>query len=661
MKKYIKSVLFCFFCLMLAFACFVPNNFAVSTKTNISFAENESSENESVSIFIRKPAYSVFYNDKLFFIDETDKLLKIYDSANHVFDSKYLDLSAYEIIDTSFIENALFLMVKTSTENKLLKINLDTLQVEKTYDFSIESGYESCFVQKIIFDETPYFLATFSVRGRNAKIAIINETTDSIIDFQMQFKSDDSLQNTVKSNLKKVISYQDSSSRLYIVFVYNNNGIAYYSINSYSALTELETKEVLSLGHTEIPQNESTNSNITDVGLMKIDSKDYLAISFPLAAPNEVINLYSFAFDSGTETISYSAQFSCLNSRFTLFNNDYYSYVDIENQKLFFTKISSETTLEGTNFSETTTEVDNPNYNISYLSVDEFIYKSANKLTELYEDPWGANSAIIVGENVDVIKIGSAVLENNTIIQDYDYCLFTNNNYNYCGFIRSEDLKEKTQISVSEAGFKARVSVWPNAVLYSLPTTVIRGQIGTDGCPLLSKRLLQIEDNSELEVLNVLCGYSANGTKMLKVRVNGKDVGYIEERCVRTPANVVDFVITNATIKKDNTTVYLSASTDATALTFKLNKGKNIRINGKRDTKTGFTSITFNDEYGNEFTGYIETDYLKADAWSTLQIVGCVLIAINIGLLILILLYKKNHLGSRGQKISDSATPLNED
>ena len=45
------------------------------------------------------------------------------------------------------------------------------------------------------------------------------------------------------------------------------------------------------------------------------------------------------------------------------------------------------------------------------------------------------------------------------------------------------------------------------------------------------------------------------------------------------------------------------------------------------------------------------TDYVKADSWSTLQIVGCILIAINIGLLVLILIYRKNHLGNRGQKI----------
>ena len=167
----------------------------------------------------------------------------------------------------------------------------------------------------------------------------------------------------------------------------------------------------------------------------------------------------------------------------------------------------------------------------------------------------------------------------------------------------------------------------------------------------MSKRLMIIEDNSEIEVLSVLSNYVANNVQMIKVRVNKKQVGYIDAKCIRNPSDIKNFVITNATIKNDETTVYLTASLEATTLSFKLDKGKTVRINGKRDTKTGFTSITFNDEYGNEFSGYIETDYVKADSWSTLQIVGCILIAINIGLLVLILIYRKNHLGNRGQKI----------
>ena len=37
-----------------------------------------------------------------------------------------------------------------------------------------------------------------------------------------------------------------------------------------------------------------------------------------------------------------------------------------------------------------------------------------------------------------------------------------------------------------------------------------------------------------------------------------------------------------------------------------------------------------------------------------MQIIGCVLIAINIGLLILILRFKKNHIGANGSKYIDN-------
>ena len=58
-------------------------------------------------------------------------------------------------------------------------------------------------------------------------------------------------------------------------------------------------------------------------------------------------------------------------------------------------------------------------------------------------------------------------------------------------------------------------------------------------------------------------------------------------------------------------------------------------IIGKRDTQTGFTKIKFNDEFGNEFEGYIKTESIQSDAWSQLQIIGSILIAINTGILIL--------------------------
>ena len=225
---------------------------------------------------------------------------------------------------------------------------------------------------------------------------------------------------------------------------------------------------------------------------------------------------------------------------------------------------------------------------------------------------------------------------------------------NHCGFIPSYALDNKPVINLSDTNYKPRVKVWPKTRLYSLPTTITAGSIGSSD--LSSNVIMEILDNYELEVLDVICAYVANNSRMIKVRVNGDKIGYIEEKNIRNPANIVDFVITNATIQHDSTVVYHSASKDSTSLTFTLNKGKNVRINGARNTSTGWTSITFNDEFGNEFTGYVETDFIKADEWSTLQIIGCVLIAVNVGLLFLILIYKKNHLGANGHKIKNENT-----
>ena len=121
-------------------------------------------------------------------------------------------------------------------------------------------------------------------------------------------------------------------------------------------------------------------------------------------------------------------------------------------------------------------------------------------------------------------------------------------------------------------------------------------------------------------------------------------------------ASTPDFIKTNATILKDGTKVYSEASKNS-EVKMELQKDKMVYVDGVRDTKTGLTKIIFNDEFGNEITGYIETDYVKTNSWSTLQIVGCVLIAINTGLLVLILIFKKEHIGKYGQKFEKSKKP----
>ncbi len=653
MKKFIRNFVFCLLILSISVTglLFGINFSNISRSNAIEQLALETPTDGDVSIFIRKPTHSVYFNNKLFFIDDADKLLKSYNTSSSAFDSEYIDLSSFKIKGTSFIGNNWYLVVEGEENlNNIIKIDLAEFVIDDDFDLEIESKYSSIFAQQINYEEINYTLLTFSAEHENSKVVLINEEAGEI-ETPFEIKLGDS-HNDIKDSLLKTISYQDSNEKLHIIFIYDKD-IAYFSITSIDALRDLANvgTVVNTMQHTSIPDVQQLIIKNCDIA--KIGSEDYIAISFCTGSNEQHIKFYSFNFDDYSNTINYVTSSPCENSEWINFNENYFSCVNGEKQKLYLNKLS----FDGSNYSNDINEIDNPQYEIEYFSEENFVYKKANTSAELFSDPWGSNSNIFVSSGANVIQIGKAKLVGSgSEIKDYDYCLFTyqasnGEGVNRCGFIENTKLDNKPEITPKEAGYKARVSIWPRTVLYSLPTTVISGKIGGETSSLTAQRIMEIEDNSEIEVLSVLSNYVANNVQMIKVRVNQNQVGYIDAKCIRKPSEVVNFVITNATIQNDETVVYLSASLDATTLSFKLNKGKTVRINGNRDTKTGFTSITFNDEYGNEFSGYIETDYIKADSWSTLQIIGCILIAINIGLLVLILIYRKNHLGNRGQKI----------
>lgn len=677
MKKFLKHSLLCFLLLGIVLSSFV---FVLPfIKNNLTFADDISTpatttQSDAYTIFIRKPTYSVFYNNKIYFIDDADKLLKIYDTQTQMLDNNnYINLSAYYFekdFDVCFLDGKLYILTHEETKNKVIKIDLTTFKIDNEFTLETNRDYDSFFAQKVTFDATNYTLFTFCKSGENPYVALFNEAGNAIEkQFELTIAQDALSLDSKLKNYSKIISYQKDTT-LYIIFIYDyeSNGayttkLAYYSFTSLADFTKHESD---TNSFTETPSSKSlseinglsNNDRIIDVNIAKIGDVDYLVVSYKKPGNTEVLHLYNLDFGNSS-TFAKKGDFTCQNSKFFLFNNENFVTTDEENQKIF----RNEITLSDGNLSLSIKgDIVNPNYLITYLdetidaNKDDFVYKTTKVATQIYQKPWGTNSIIEIPQGTDVIKIGYAKLDNadKTLISDYDYCLFTVNNKNYCGFIKTSELSEKT--AVSQNSYSKRVTVWPGTKLYALPS-VVEGFIGeTEEENIYTLSLnsaVEISENDEIQVIDMICGYTSNGEKLVKICVNGQKYGFIEAKCIHNPADVKEFVITNATIKQDGTVVYKDKNSDAETFSFKLNSGKNVRINGKRDTKTGWTSITFNDEYGNEFSGYIQTDYIKADAWSTLQILGCILIAINIGLLILILVYKKKHLGSHGQKIEN--------
>ena len=154
---------------------------------------------------------------------------------------------------------------------------------------------------------------------------------------------------------------------------------------------------------------------------------------------------------------------------------------------------------------------------------------------------------------------------------------------------------------------------------------------------------MDIQENSKIEIIDMICGYTSNSTLFVMVKVNNNEIGYIDFNQIQNKNEFNIHITNNATVKLDNANVYLNESTDSPIIQT-LKSGTRIQINSSRSQKNGLTHITFTDEYGNVFSGYLLSDYIEIDGWTNMQILGSIFIAVNIGVLILILLFKKKRL-----------------
>ena len=286
MKKFIRNFVFCLLILSIStMGLFFGINFSNKTKSfAIEQLAIETPTNSDVSIFIRKPTHSVFYNKKLFFIDDADKLLKSYNTETSAFDAEYIDLSSYKIINTSFIGSDWYLLVEgQENQNKVVKIDLAEFVIieDSAFDLKVENKYTSLFAQQINFESKDFTFLTFSAEHENAKVALIDEETGDIeTPFEIKFADTEGL-NDIKESLIKAISYQDSNGKLYIIYIYDKD-VAYVSFNSIDALRDYSNDGVFidSITHTTIPDVQQLI--IKNFSISKIKNKDYLAISFVL-------------------------------------------------------------------------------------------------------------------------------------------------------------------------------------------------------------------------------------------------------------------------------------------------------------------------------------------------------------------------------------------
>lgn len=664
MKRFIKFNLKMFIIFAIVFASvFGAKTFSKNKNSNITFATDDvlSESVDNMSIFIRKPTYSCFIDDKIYFIDDDEdngtKYIKVFNTISSSFEENYLDVSNYEILDATFLDNCLYLIVSsTPSKNKIIKINLiedldgaiqTKLEITE-FEYEFDEAYSVLAAQNIVIDESDYLLVSLtSINKSYMPILVLFDDQISSTEIKLTFDLEKNSIKEINDNLIKTFAIQDDN--LYILFLYGSK-ISYYTISDLTTLQTNNSIQVQSVRFlTESLSSTNSDFDAVDVNFLEIDNNSHIAVSYTdKETGGNFLKIYPYILGDDSNTgFEEKKSISCYNADFVLTNGNIITYFN--GQRLYYVSISIETG----DYKADTKYADNPECEITYFEEKNFVYKTTKLETKLLQRPWDLEEILIIDSNVDIIHIGTVSIKNLSKarsaldVLDYDYCLYSFDGKNYLGYVKNSDLAQKEKIELEDSPYSKLIKVWPDTSIYSLPTNITGTYINSE---LSSEIIGTVQENSRVEVVDLISGYECNGKKFIKVLVNNSITGYIDANRIYAPKDRVDFVVTNATIQNDNTKVYISAN-KSSAVIYELSKGKDVRIEGTRDTKSGFTKITFNDEYGNEFTGYVVSDYIKANAWSTMQIIGSILIAVNIGLLILILNYKNKHINKSKVKI----------
>lgn len=637
--KFSKKILFCALAFFLILSCF-----SIAKFDNISHAADTISIDSSK--FIYHPTHSTYVGEKIYFIDSYDgyNYFKVFSSqssnTNYAETSLLLD---FEVVDAFSIENMFFVL--TGSTIKYTDLSNQTITFENLGDISLgENLYSKIFVYKsdleFIITLTPATLTTpplillYSSQTREISQKVIN---DSHLNSNITFLA------TLKIN---------ETTYCYIQF--GESKIKYYKTSLSEDIIPLNNlpSEINSQFLDTNPQTTIIGVNMISLTFENIVSEHFL-ITYK-STLGETDKYYSkiYSYDFSVENnfkfenadLPKDIQIIYSLSEYVMTNGEYMVYPNLDsNPQIIFSNISNQTINEGF--------IENPNPTTEEFSESSYLVKKTTNDTYLLSFPWEISSETQIAAQTDVLVVGKALI-GGAEIENLYYCLYTTKNEdstfkNNYGFIKADLVTEKAQVTLEDLKLAKTVKVYPNTSIYALPSKASDIKLESDG-------------KFAVQIINTMDSYTTDTIEWIKVRI-GTTEGYIDRNRIDFSENKVDFITPNAEITRDGTYVYSSASSSSAFIYNKsLSKGKKVFIDGIRDTKTGFTKIKFNDEYGNEFEGYVKTENLKSNTWSQLQIIGSILIAINTGILILILVFKNKKLSKTDHRTITSPDNDNE-
>lgn len=617
---------------------------------NISFAKEKSAEaiaDQTDTIFMYSPAQAVSLGDEILVLDDlTKSIIKLKDGKI---------VQGENAVTSSYNASHMFLL-----DNNIVLLSLDTILTSKLITAisteTLEQRYTKFLGDEITLNQKYDEVSVYNT-GNALYILLYRLDTNSGIDSMLYMKitpsdsgieisrlreinfSSNSFQNNFSEDVNSINILFDENSNLPVCLINSDHEVIAIYI-------EDNSDEISKIYATAIQSSEMQNMN--NFSIICIENSAYVVeridgrvLLHNLHIPNTSLLDDKFKLESNPITLDIS-----LTSISGVSASGTNLYISSKNDQKVFS-----ITLGTLGSSKIVTNIDiysNPNVSKTLFSSDniKLMEITSDTTVSLKATPYSSKGIITLGSGSCVIEIGcgcisydeiESVSESQTpdddIISGYKYYMANVNGTNYYGFLpisaTSEIITNETDIPYAFAKKNINVYKYPSATEDEINSIIYT----TD----------EIE---RMEIVKDISGYfyTVGTAEALRtfycVKIND-EIGYIESSDIdRFPE--VTLIQTNAEIIR-GTAVYAEVTDEIP--TWNLIAGKRVRIIENRFGTEKWTKISFNDDDGVTCTGYVLADNIQADSWSTLQIIGFILVLVTLVLLVIILIVRNriNH------------------
>lgn len=624
--------------LMLLLSLFLCSNFNFTKSVAKASTNNEIIYDTN---FMYSPTSAVEFNDTTLVLDTAaNTILKVKDSkivqgessTANAHNSNYMFYLNSKIIlvntHSQTLQDMITILVAETLENVYLAQSLDT-QIYSYYDR----------ISSYIDNNTLYLLFyEFGINDGVSNMMLLSITIDeqeiNISEPKQITVNADTVGTSFSSNIKSIniVKYPNDTTLSCLVHKTNDvfsSPIEELTLEEQTITNEQNDYVIRSINSTTIINSLGTTP-FKSLKILTYNNNPYIAIE-----KENLIDIYNLEkvndyFGLSTTPLSVNTGLSSHDS--IEVNGSSLLICSISAQKIYRAVISSQDSKLSLSNTKT---ISNPTIETNLYDTEELTLAeiTSDTTVSMLELPYSTKGLVTLSQGANIVEIGEGVYKNeennNTeTVNGYKYYLATVNGTNYYGYL---PISVVTKLDVSES-IMPYAFTRKNIKMYKYPTSS-QDQINT--VLHTFEEITKVELVRDISTFKYTVGSNNALRSFYEVQINNQ-VGYILSTDIDSFPEI-ELVQTNAVVLR-TTSVYKNLRDELP--TWNLSEGTRVRILENRFGTEKYAKISFNDDDGVTCTGYILADNIQADSWSTLQIIGFVLVLLSIVLLVIILIIR---------------------